>query len=115
MVSRRLECELRVLGVRQPQLADPDRLRLLLSLYDASPVVVLDQLNRFFADRRDRLKGLYSTYCRDDRVDQCSRAPEALLLLERLEYDRDRLQDLWRKHLPIYELEQTAAFYGVPL
>jgi hypothetical protein len=80
-----------------------------------SQQAVLDLLGRFLVERRGQLECLYGMYRQDRRADQVARAPEGLLLLERLEHDCDRLQDVWRKHLPLDELEQTAAFFGVPL
>jgi hypothetical protein len=80
-----------------------------------SQQAVLDLLRRFLVERRGQLECLYRTYRQDRRPDQVARAPEGLLLLERLEHDRDRLQDVWRKYLPFNELEQTAAFFGIPL
>lgn len=80
-----------------------------------SQQAVLDLLCRFLVDKRRQLKRLYRTYHQDPRSNQVARAPEALLLLERLEHDGDRLQDVWRRNLPFDELEQTAAFFGVPL
>ena len=114
-LSQGLDRQLRELGVLTPQPTDATRLSLLLSLYDVPAQTVLDLLRRFLADRHCQLERLYRMYRQDPRLDQVARAPEALLLFERLEHDRDRLQDLWRKHLPLDELEQTATFFGVPL
>jgi hypothetical protein len=114
-LSEGLERELRALGGPNPQPADPVRLELLVSLYGASPAVVLDLVSQFVAGKRGPLRRLYRAYRHDQRDDQVARSPEALLVLERLERDPDRLQDLWRKYLPLHDLEQTAAFYGVQM
>jgi hypothetical protein len=99
----------------EPEPADFQRLQLLLPLYGLPPAAILGLVSRFLDDRRSQLKDLYGAYRNDDRLEQVARAPEALLLLERLEHDSSRLEHLWRTRLPLDELEQVAAFFGVPL
>jgi hypothetical protein len=86
-----------------------------LSLYDACPRSVLAVVRAFITERHEMLVELYRTYRNDLRPGEVAGAPEALMIYERLEHDRDRLTDLWCRHAVLADLEQLATFYGVAL
>ncbi len=108
-----LRRELRLLGAADTRPVDCDRLELVTRLYDASGPPPERALATFIDTHRDALISLYAAYRDDTRARAFAKAPEALLIFERLEQDPDGLVDLWRRHLPYDELEQLAAFYGL--
>jgi ppGpp synthetase/RelA/SpoT-type nucleotidyltranferase len=63
-----------------------------------------------------RLSAIFERYRDDERANPLLFQPEALLIFERLEHDRDRLKAAWpADKLPLELLESMAAIWGVDI
>jgi hypothetical protein len=98
----------------EPAALDPERLGLMVTVYDRSGQDAESRLAAFVAERHELLAALFDAYADDSRANTLL-APDALLIFERLEHDPDRLKDVWRTHRPLDELEELANVFGVAI
>lgn len=84
-------------------------------LYSEPPEAVFeDSIKPFLDVESARLAAIFERYRDDDRANPLLFQPEALLIFERLEHDRDRLKEAWPvDKLPLDLLESMAAIWGV--
>lgn len=95
---------------------DEVRLDLLLSLHERPADEVAEEvLPAFVRSRCEMLVTLYRVYRDDARAASLLFVPDALLILERLEHDPDRLRRAWEGQLPIEDLEAVADIFGLPV
>jgi ppGpp synthetase/RelA/SpoT-type nucleotidyltranferase len=99
----------------------PDRKLSLLSvpflvhLYDCPPTqVVSTQIDPYLEANRQKLADIYDAYSDDDTANPLLTQPEAFLIFERLQHDRDRLREGWpADQLSIDLLEGMALIAGI--
>jgi len=84
-------------------------------LYSEPPEDVFEtRIKPFLRAQSVRLTSIFDHYKDDERANPLLFQPEALLIFERLEYDRDRLKACWPvDKLPLDLLESMAAIWGV--
>jgi ppGpp synthetase/RelA/SpoT-type nucleotidyltranferase len=84
-------------------------------LYSEPPEDVFEDIIKPFLEAESaRLAQIFERYRGDDRANPLLFQPEALLIFERLEHDRDRLKEAWPvDKLPLDLLESMAAIWGV--
>jgi len=101
----------------------PDRKLSLLSvpflvhLYECPPdEVVGTHIEPFLDMNRGKLEAIYEAYADDETANPLLTQPEALLIFERLESDRDRLREGWPVDTLDFELlESMALISGIEL
>lgn len=101
----------------------PDRKLSLLSvpflvhLYGCPPTeVVSTHIDPFIEDNKQKLQDIYDAYAGDDTANPLLTQPEAFLIFERLQNDRDRLKEYWPvDKLNIELLENMALIAGIDL
>jgi ppGpp synthetase/RelA/SpoT-type nucleotidyltranferase len=91
-------------------------INLILPLYDeASPRDILERcVIPTFEKHRQELSEIYSNPDNDD-VSAFFFQPEALLIYDRLQFDRDQLLTKWNEHFPEKELDRVAMSFGFSL
>jgi ppGpp synthetase/RelA/SpoT-type nucleotidyltranferase len=84
-------------------------------LYPEPPEDVFEtRIKPFLNAQSVRLASIFEHYKDDERANPLLFQPEALLIFERLEHDRDRLKAFWPvDKLPLDLLESMAAIWGV--
>jgi ppGpp synthetase/RelA/SpoT-type nucleotidyltranferase len=84
-------------------------------LYPEAPEDVFTaRIEPFLRAESARLTAIFERYRNDERANPLLFQPEALLIFERLEHDRDRLKAAWPvDKLPLDLLESMAAIWGV--
>lgn len=104
---------LQLVGARYDDALSEIVIRLLLPLYGSDdPEAVTSAVDRFLEKRRDKLSDILE---RDkDRILFMSQ-PEILMILDRLEADHYRLEQIWASQLPMDELQLIATAWGKPL
>jgi ppGpp synthetase/RelA/SpoT-type nucleotidyltranferase len=89
----------------------------LARLYNCPPEQIVERaIQPFIQSAHAQLEAIYTNYRGDDRANPLLFQPEALLIFERLEHDRDRLAERWPDDaLPRELLDSMAAIWGVDL
>lgn len=89
----------------------------IVRLYKEPPEDVFEaSIEPFLEGESTRLNAIFERYRNDERANPLLFQPEALLIFERLEHDRDRLKASWPvDNLPLDLLESMAAIWGVDL
>lgn len=89
----------------------------LVHLYGCEPSAVVDtHIDPYIATNRQKLQGIYEAYADDETANPLLSQPEAFLILERLQNDRDRLREDWPVDRLNFELlESMALIAGIDL
>ena len=87
-------------------------LRPLLENEQGKPFLV--EFDEFIGRHRDKIEGIFERYAEDDR-NLLLFQPESLLVFDLLERDPFKLEEVWKRSLPMDLLEQLTTVWGRPI